>query len=174
MSRGFEVHNLHHRVTDFVETFFPSLNFFLIRPVWRGQFLPVFFFFCIILASPALSRTRDHRTSLPGPFIERQYRVLEMHAVIRLSFIRSTGCTVQNWGITLSCELEQRSFEFFMQLFSFLTLLWLSCYVLKNRQQRELTSSVFRCKYNDLFLSNLKRNLRLMNKCSNEVRIMLG
>ena len=28
MSRGFEVHNLHHRVTEFVETFFPSLNFF--------------------------------------------------------------------------------------------------------------------------------------------------
>ena len=33
VSRCFEGHNLHHRVTDFVETFFPSLNLSLIRPV---------------------------------------------------------------------------------------------------------------------------------------------
>ena len=44
----------------------------------------------------ARSRAKEHCTCLHGLFIEKQYRVLGMRALICLIFMRSTGCPVNN------------------------------------------------------------------------------
>ena len=84
-------------------SFFPSKNFFLhLSNLKRIHFAPklckkkkknIYIYICI--GRRARSRAKDHRTSFPDPKIEKQYRV-GAHSSDYVSFMRNTGCAVQN------------------------------------------------------------------------------
>ena len=57
----------------------------------------------------ARSRAKDHRTSLLGPLFEDNTVFSECAHAYSSDYVilmRSTGCTVQYWGITLSQTCE--------------------------------------------------------------------
>ena len=96
---------MHPQVTCFVQA--SSFNF---SPIQRSFNFPNFKGInctpkrCNKISHCALLRTKDHHTSLPSPWIEKQYCVLECTCTDSpdyVIFMHSMGCTVQNWGITL-------------------------------------------------------------------------
>ena len=96
---SFKGHSLHPRVTAFVDTF--SFTF---SPIQRSFNFPNLKEInctpklCNKINHCALSRAKDHHTSLPSPWIEKQYWILECtcsHSPDYVIFMHSTGRTVQ-------------------------------------------------------------------------------
>ena len=97
---------MHPQVTCFVHA--SSFNF---SPIQRSFNFPNFKGInctlkrCNKISHCALLRTKDHHTSLPSPWIEKQYCVLECACTDSPDYVifmhSMVWCTVQNWGITL-------------------------------------------------------------------------
>ena len=75
--RSFHGHNLHPRVTGFVQAcsflFFPSMIFLMISPIKKGWFVRQIYAIKNV-GHHARSNAKDHPTSWPGQFIEKQLR----------------------------------------------------------------------------------------------------
>ena len=119
-TRCFQGHDLHHQVTGFAHAF--SFIFFSLRLFFQFlQFKGANFYtkimqwkieVTVLFWEPKSIFQRLFK--LHGPFIEKQYRALEIRARLFAwlrDFARSTGCPVQYWGITL--RLMAR-FNFFL------------------------------------------------------------
>ena len=61
----------------------------------------------IYIGHRAHSRANHNPSFLPGPLIEKHYRILGMRARLPdyVIFMRSKGCAVQYWGITLTAPI---------------------------------------------------------------------